>query len=89
MEVIKRQMATWFVAIVGILAFTSCDEDWWDNWEPNVNLTGRWEIREISGWNCPYRTGDTWTFYSNGNFDGDGMACSLNEGIGVRVVDGV
>lgn len=80
MEVIKRQMATWFVAIVGILAFTSCDEDWWDNWEPNVNLTGRWEIREISGWNCPYRTGDTWTFYSNGNFDGDGYGLQPERG---------
>lgn len=72
MEVIKRQIATWLVAIVGILAFTSCDEDWWNNWEPNVNLTGCWEIREVSGWNSHYRAGDTWKFYSNGNFAADG-----------------
>ena len=82
MEVIKRQMATWFVAIVGILAFTSCDEDWWDNWEPNVNLTFQGGIVPIEQAIHGHST-VTATLMAMV------MACSLNEGIGVRVVDGV
>lgn len=80
MELIKRQMATWLVALVGIFVFTGCDEDWWNDWEPNADLTGRWEIREVSGWNSIYHAGDVWTFYSNGDFDADGYGLLKERG---------
>lgn len=73
MKTLQKQLAIWTIALVGILAFTSCDEDWWDNWDARVDLPGQWEIREVSGWSgCPYQRGDVWTFYRNGSFYGDG-----------------
>lgn len=70
---ISKQLAVWLIAIVGIFSLTGCDDDWWNGWNGYSDVTGQWKIVEVSGWiDCPYRQGDYWTFYSNGNFDTDG-----------------
>ena len=81
MKTLQKQMTMWMITLVSIFAFTSCDEDWWNNWDVRHELPGRWEIKEVSGWNnCPYRRGDTWRFYNDGIFVSNGSQGFHEEG---------
>lgn len=73
MKAISKQMAVWMIALVGIFSLCGCDEDWWNDWGGSTSITGQWKVVEVTGWNsCPYRQGDYWTFYYNGQFAADG-----------------
>lgn len=51
-KTISKQLAAWFIAIVGIFSLTACDEDWWNGWDGYSDVTGQWRIVEVSGgWN--------------------------------------
>lgn len=61
----KALLALTLLAVT--LPFSSCStDDWWTS----ETLEGRWRIVEVGfGYGeCPYRPGDRWEFYGNGEF---------------------
>lgn len=64
----------WLSLSLILMLTTSCTEDWWNDYDDS--LMGTWRIVECTGY-TNYREGDTFTFYSNGDFYSNGY--SLNE----------
>lgn len=79
MKTLRTQISIWVIALVSILSFTSCDEDWWNGWNGSADVVGQWRVVEVTGWaSCPYQQGDYWYLNSNGDFRSWGMG-NLNE----------
>lgn len=71
MKVMKTRLTVLFLAFASILAFVSCDENWWNNYGDS-DVDGQWRIVEAS-YGSNYVQGDIWTFQSNGYFTATGQ----------------
>ncbi len=64
---IKRLPALLCMLTLSLVVCTSCE--WQEDDEAaRWNMTGTWEVIGVSGRNSPYRNGDTFVFYDNGDF---------------------
>lgn len=71
MEKQKHLLMHLILSAICLLTLTGCEEDWWD--ARHTDVFGDWRIVEVTGsYNCNYRPGDYWTFYTNGGFMAQG-----------------
>lgn len=64
MQTFKKNISILLITFTCLLALNSCEEAWWGR---SYYLDGEWRVVEVQGYSN-YEPGDSWFFYSSGDF---------------------